>query len=64
RCFFHPFRDFYAATGLCRDASNGTPVFNIVTFTSPLPTHRYLNNIFIIEMIVGGSEEDYHRKAG
>ncbi|MCS1317315.1 hypothetical protein NX035_22435, partial [Escherichia coli] len=21
---FHPFRDFYAATGLCRDASNGT----------------------------------------
>ncbi|EQC3915816.1 hypothetical protein ACY4WZ_001907, partial [Escherichia coli] len=21
RCFFHPFRDFYAATGLCRDAS-------------------------------------------
>jgi hypothetical protein len=29
-----------------------------------LPTHRYLNNIFIIEMIVGGSEEDYHRKAG
>ncbi len=40
------------------------PVFNIVTFTSPLPTHRYLNNIFIIEMIVGGSEEDYHRKAG
>ncbi|WP_252371253.1 tyrosine-type recombinase/integrase, partial [Escherichia coli] len=25
RCFFHPFRDFYAATGLCRDASNGTP---------------------------------------
>ncbi|OCQ05687.1 hypothetical protein AGA39_28370, partial [Escherichia coli] len=24
RCFFHPFRDFYAATGLCRDASNGT----------------------------------------
>ncbi|ROK56413.1 hypothetical protein BFD54_24695, partial [Escherichia coli] len=27
RCFFHPFRDFYAATGLCRDASNGTPDF-------------------------------------
>ncbi|EHX40255.1 hypothetical protein ECDEC12D_4451, partial [Escherichia coli DEC12D] len=25
--FFHPFRDFYAATGLCRDASNGTPDF-------------------------------------
>ncbi|EGU97059.1 hypothetical protein HMPREF9349_03094, partial [Escherichia coli MS 79-10] len=20
RCFFHPFRYFYAATGLCRDA--------------------------------------------
>ncbi|WP_268631681.1 hypothetical protein, partial [Escherichia coli] len=28
RCFFHPFRDFYAATGLCRDASNGTPDFS------------------------------------
>ncbi|MFS3462124.1 hypothetical protein ACK6W3_23275, partial [Escherichia coli] len=26
--FFHPFRDFYAATGLCRDASNGTPDFS------------------------------------
>ncbi len=25
---FHPFRDFYAATGLCRDASNGTPDFS------------------------------------
>ena len=28
RCFFHPFRDFYAATGLCRAASNGTPDFS------------------------------------
>ncbi|WP_214678180.1 hypothetical protein, partial [Escherichia coli] len=28
RCFFHPFRDFYAATGLCRDTSNGTPDFS------------------------------------
>lgn len=25
---FHPFRDFYAATGLCRDASNGMPDFS------------------------------------
>ncbi len=25
---FHPFRYFYAATGLCRDASNGTPDFS------------------------------------
>lgn len=26
--------------------------------------YRYFNNIFIIEMIVGGLEEDYYRKVG
>ena len=42
---FHPFRDFYAATGLCRDASNGTPDFSTPYATCQLAHHRAENHL-------------------